>query len=50
MKREFSPLARFLLWDYPRGSWAYYVLCLILLILLALVPAAWWRDPMLLRP
>ena len=50
MNREFSPFARFLLWDYPRGSVAYDILCVILLVLLAVVPAAWWGDPMLLRP
>lgn len=50
MNREFSPLARFLLWDYPRGSKAYDVLCVILLLLLVLVPAAWWGDPMFPRP
>jgi hypothetical protein len=42
----FSPLARLLLWDYDRGSLAYDLLCLLVLLLLVLVPAAWWGDPM----
>ncbi len=49
MNREFSPLARLLLWDFSRGSAAYDVLCLILLLLMVLVPASWWGDPMLPR-
>ncbi|HLA77102.1 MAG TPA: hypothetical protein VJU18_05930 [Vicinamibacteria bacterium] len=50
MNPEFSPLARLLLWDYARGSRAYDLLCVILLLLMFLVPAAWWGDPMLPRP
>ena len=41
--------ARVLLWDYDRGSLAYDVLCAFLVLLLLLVPAAWWGDPMLPR-
>jgi hypothetical protein len=41
-----SRRARILLWDFSRGSLAYDVLCLIILLVLLLVPAAWWRDPM----
>ena len=44
-----TPRARFLLWDYPRGSVAYDVVCVVLLLLLILVPAAWWHDPMVPR-
>jgi hypothetical protein len=37
---------RLLLWNYERGSLPYDVACLVLLILLLLVPGAWWGDPM----
>ncbi len=50
MNREFSPLARFLLWEYTRGSMAYDVLCAILIVVLLFVPSGWWGDPMLPRP
>jgi hypothetical protein len=42
--------ARVLLWDYERGSLAYDLLCLFLVLLLLLVPGAWWGDPMIARP
>lgn len=41
-----SPAARFLLWDYDRGSLPYDVLWLLLLLALLIVPASWWRDPL----
>jgi hypothetical protein len=41
-----SRRARLLLWDFSRGSLAYDILCLIILLVLLLVPVAWWRDPM----
>lgn len=44
-----SPTARLLLWDYPRGSVAYDVLCLALLALLILVAPGVWGDPMVGR-
>jgi hypothetical protein len=42
--------ARILLWDFERGSLAYDLLCLFLVLLLVAVPAAWWGDPMITRP
>ena len=45
----FSPRARVLLWDFERGSLAYDLLCLFLVLLLLLVPAGWWSDPMIPR-
>jgi hypothetical protein len=42
--------ARILLWDFERGSLAYDLLCLFLVLLLLLIPAAWWGDPMVRRP
>ena len=41
--------ARVLLWDFERGSLAYDLLCLFLVLLLLLIPAAWWGDPMVPR-
>jgi len=41
-----SPRARLLLWDFTRGSLAYDLLLLAVLILLLLVPISWWHDPM----
>lgn len=44
-----TPLERLLLWDYERGSWAYDVLALLVLLLLFFFPAAWVADPMVPR-
>ena len=41
-----SPSARFLLWDYSRGSFAYDVLCALLALVMALLPPALLGDPM----
>jgi hypothetical protein len=41
-----SQAARILLWDYERGSRVYDVLCLVLFLILAFFPTAWWNDPM----
>ena len=46
MTARLAPLARFLLWDYGRGSVPYDVLVALLLLLLIAVPAGWWGDPM----
>lgn len=50
MTGTFSPLARLLLWDYERGSLAYDLICLVLLLVLLSVPSAWWSDPMVNWP
>lgn len=39
-------MSRLLLWDYPRGSVPYDVLCAALLLLVFLIPPAWLGDPM----
>lgn len=39
-------LARLLLWDYERGTLPYDALWLLILLLLFLLPAAWWGDPL----
>ena len=49
-KLGLSRRARLLLWDFTRGSLAYDLLCLLILVLLLLVPVAWWRDPMRMVP
>jgi hypothetical protein len=46
VRPDLSSAARLLLWDYPRGSAAYDLLCLALLALLVLVAPGAWRDPM----
>ena len=45
-----SLAARILLWDFDRGSLAYDLLIVFLILVLAAVPGAWWADPMTLRP
>ncbi len=44
------PLPRLLLWDFERGSLAYDLLCLALLLLVFLVPPGWLGDPLVPRP
>ena len=44
-----SGLPRLLLWDYDRGSLPYDILCVVLLLVL-LLPAAWFGDPMAVGP
>ena len=45
-----SALGRVLLWDYERGSFPYDLVCLLVLLFIALVPASWVGDPMAVRP
>ena len=40
---------RLLLWDYPRGSAAYDVAFLVVVLLVLLVPGAFWADPLWTR-
>ena len=49
MSDRLKPVARLLLWDRERGSLAYDVVCVLILLFLLLVPAAWLGDPMALR-
>lgn len=37
---------RLLLWDFDRGTLAYELLCLLLLLFLFLTPPGWLADPM----
>jgi hypothetical protein len=41
-----SPLVRFLLWDYERGSLAYDVAFVLVLLALLAVPGGLWGDPL----
>jgi hypothetical protein len=44
-----SRLARFVLWDYERGSVPYDVAFVLVLLTLLLVPGAYWGDPLWLQ-
>ena len=46
MTSALRPLPRLFLWDYERGSVAYDVLCVVLILLIVFVPPAWLGDPM----
>jgi hypothetical protein len=37
---------RFLLWDYSRGSLAYDVAFVVVVLLVLLVPGSFWGDPL----
>jgi len=50
LKVELTPLVRFLLWDYERGSVAYDVAFVVVLLALFLVPGAFWGDPLWVQP
>lgn len=39
-------LTRLLMWDYERGGLAYDLLCLAMLLVVFLVPGAFWNDPL----
>lgn len=41
-----SPSARFLLWDYARGSLPYDVLCALLVLIMVFLPPRLLGDPM----
>lgn len=41
-----SPLVRFLLWDYERGSLPYEIAVVLVLLALVLVPGPFWGDPL----
>ncbi len=41
-----GPLVRLLLWDHARGSLAYDVAVLVVLLILLLASGAFWGDPL----
>jgi hypothetical protein len=41
-----SPAVKLLLWDFSRGSLAYDLALLVVLLVLFLVPGAFWGDPL----
>lgn len=43
---KLSPTVRFLLWDYARGSLAYDVAFVIVVVVVVLVPGWFWGDPL----
>lgn len=43
---KLSPLVRFLLWDFSRGSVAYDLALLLVALIVLLVPAGFWGDPL----
>jgi len=45
-KAPLTPLVRFLLWDYERGSLPYDLACLVVLLVVLLVPPGFWGDPL----
>jgi hypothetical protein len=40
---------RLLLWDFPRGSPAYDVAFMAVILLVLLVPGGFWGDPLFAR-
>jgi hypothetical protein len=44
-----SELVRLLLWDYGRGSLAYDLAVVLVVLLVLLAPASFWGDPLRLR-
>lgn len=43
---KLSPTVRLLLWDFSRGSLAYDVAFVVVLLILLLVPGGFWGDPL----
>jgi hypothetical protein len=50
VKAELTPVARVLLWDLERGSLAYDLVCLALLLIVLALPPGSCGDPMAARP
>jgi len=46
LKATLTPLVRFLLWDYDRGSLAYDLAVVAALLAILLVPGGFWGDPL----
>ena len=44
-----SAAVSLLLWDHPRGSLAYDLAFVLVLLLLLVVPGSFWGDPLYLR-
>ncbi|HSD29319.1 MAG TPA: hypothetical protein VLL75_18595 [Vicinamibacteria bacterium] len=44
-----SDLVRLLLWDYGRGSLAYDLAFVVVVLLVLLVPGGFWGDPLRAR-
>jgi hypothetical protein len=46
LRAGLTPLVRFLLWDYERGSLAYDLALVVVLLAVLLVPGGFWGDPL----
>jgi hypothetical protein len=46
LKARLTPFVRFLLWDYERGSLAYDVAVVVVLLTMLLVPGGFLGDPL----
>jgi len=46
---KLSPTVRFLLWDYARGSLAFDLAFVVVVLILLLVPGWFWGDPLWAR-
>jgi len=44
-----GPAVKIVLWDYSRGSLAYDLALLVVLLVLLFVPGGFWDDPLWLR-
>lgn len=44
MRAVFSILKNILLWSYPRGSWQYDLLCILILAFILLTPSEWYHS------
>jgi hypothetical protein len=44
VRRAFSGIKRFILWDYPRASWQYDIMVGVILAFLFLTPREWFND------
>ena len=47
MKERLTPSAQLLLWAYDRGSVPFDLLCFVLAVILFVVPARFWGDPLI---
>ncbi|RMG56264.1 MAG: hypothetical protein D6723_00760 [Acidobacteria bacterium] len=44
MRAALSIVKNILLWSYPRGSWQYDLLCILILAFILLTPSDWYHS------
>ncbi len=44
IRKFFTGVKRFILWDYPRATWQYDIMVGLILAFIFLTPRAWFRD------